>query len=92
MTKTYQLFTAVLLLLIYGSLFLSDIYYRLRVALDGGECLTTRYGRFTPPEKTTAVPIEKDNKIFLVCFLLGNSSASEFYMPTFRNTLSVPSS
>ena len=27
----------------------------------------------------------------VVCFLLGNSSASEFYMPTFRNTLSVPS-
>jgi len=27
-----------------------------------------------------------------VCFLLGNSLASEFYMPTFRNTLSVPSS
>jgi len=26
----------------------------------------------------------------LVCFLLGNSPASEFYMPTFRNT--VPSS
>ena len=26
------------------------------------------------------------------CFLLGNSPASEFYMPTFRNTLSVPSS
>jgi len=25
-------------------------------------------------------------------FLLGNSPASEFYMPTFRNTLSVPSS
>jgi len=23
-------------------------------------------------------------------FLLGNSPASEFYMPTFRNTLSVP--
>jgi hypothetical protein len=30
--------------------------------------------------------------IFIVCFLLGNSPASEFYMPTFRNTLSVPSS
>ena len=30
--------------------------------------------------------------IFIVCFLLGNSLASEFYMPTFRNTLSVPSS
>ena len=27
-----------------------------------------------------------------VCFHLGNSSASEFYMPTFRNTLSFPSS
>jgi hypothetical protein len=27
-----------------------------------------------------------------LCFLLGNSPASEFYMPTFRNTLSVPSS
>ena len=28
----------------------------------------------------------------VVCFLLGNSPASEYYMPTFRNTLSVPSS
>jgi len=28
---------------------------------------------------------------FVVCFLLGNSPASEFYMPTFRNTLPVPS-
>jgi len=28
----------------------------------------------------------------VVCFLLGNSLASEFYMPTFRNSLSVPSS
>jgi len=28
----------------------------------------------------------------VVCFLLSNSSASEFYMPAFRNTLSVPSS
>ena len=28
----------------------------------------------------------------VVCFLLGNSPASEFYMPTFWNTLSVPSS
>jgi len=30
--------------------------------------------------------------LFVVCFLLGNSLVSEFYMPTFRNTLSVPSS
>jgi hypothetical protein len=28
----------------------------------------------------------------VVCFLLGNSPASEFYMPRFRNTPSVPSS
>ena len=28
----------------------------------------------------------------IVCFLLGNSPASDLYMPTFRNTLSVPSS
>ena len=27
------------------------------------------------------------NKQMLLCFLLGNSTASEFYMPTFRNTL-----
>jgi len=28
----------------------------------------------------------------VVCFLLGNSPVSEFYVPMFRNTLSVPSS
>ena len=28
----------------------------------------------------------------VVCFLLGDSRASEIYMPTFRNNLSVPSS
>ena len=28
----------------------------------------------------------------VVCFLLGYSPASDLYMPTFRNTLSVPSS
>ena len=28
----------------------------------------------------------------VVCFLLGNSPASEFYLPTFCNTLSLPSS
>ena len=26
----------------------------------------------------------------IVCFLLGNPQAPEFYMPTFQNTLSVP--
>jgi hypothetical protein len=33
-----------------------------------------------------------DKTIPVVCFLPGNSPASEFYMPTFRNTPSVPSS
>jgi len=37
----------------------------------------------------SAVVNKTDN---FVCFLLGNSPVSEFYMPTFRNTLSVPSS
>jgi hypothetical protein len=32
------------------------------------------------------------NSLHFVCFILGNSSAFEVYMPTFRNTLSVPSS
>jgi len=32
------------------------------------------------------------NVLNAVCFLPGNSPASEFYMPTFWNTLSVPSS
>ena len=30
--------------------------------------------------------------LFILCFLLGSSPASELYMPTFRNILSVPSS
>jgi len=25
--------------------------------------------------------------LYVVCFILGNSPASEFYMPTFRNTV-----
>ena len=33
---------------------------------------------------------EAENEV--VCFLLGDSPASENYMPTFWNTLSVPSS
>jgi len=28
--------------------------------------------------------------MIVVCFLLGDSPASEFYVPTFQNTLSVP--
>ena len=30
--------------------------------------------------------------LYVVCFVLGNYPASGFYMPTFWNTLSVPSS
>ena len=30
--------------------------------------------------------------LYVVCFLLGNYPTSGIYMPTFRNTLSVPSS
>jgi len=30
------------------------------------------------------------NLIYVVCFLLGDSPASEIYMPTFRKTLSIP--
>jgi hypothetical protein len=43
-------------------------------------------------EQRTSVRIRSYNVVFVVCFLLGNFPASEFYMPTFRNTLSVPSS
>jgi hypothetical protein len=32
------------------------------------------------------------NVLYVVCFLLGDSPASEFYVPTFRNTVSVASS
>ena len=32
------------------------------------------------------------SKVVFICFLLGNSPASEFYMPASRNTVSVPSS
>jgi len=31
-----------------------------------------------------------NNIKFVVCFLLGNTLASEFYVPTFWNTLSAP--
>ena len=41
---------------------------------------------------TQAGDILEDDCFYLVCFLLGNCLASGFYMPTFRNTLSVPSS
>jgi hypothetical protein len=52
------------------------------------------------PTRCGDVQLEDENGVFLisnfrrvlyvVCFLLGNSPASEVYMPTFRNT--VPTS
>jgi hypothetical protein len=36
----------------------------------------------------TEVCLLTENWFQVVCFLLGNSPASEFYMPTFQNTLS----
>jgi hypothetical protein len=51
------------------------------------------------PSYKTGFNIKQDRQFLIssfrrvlnvVCFLLGNSQASEFYMPTFRNTLYVP--
>jgi len=54
--------------------------------------------RFTPlaywvfffAQSTTAFLISNFRRVLMnvVCFLLGNSPASAFYMPTFRNTIS----
>jgi len=50
------------------------------VFMQGQECLVLQ------------VRLAAEQLHFVVCFLLGNSPASEVYMPTFRNTLSVPTS
>jgi len=42
------------------------------------------------PRATLDLEVKKE--IFVAFFLLGNSQVSELYIPTFRNTLSVPSS
>jgi len=52
-------------------------------ALFIGQCHCCKYWRLAT----------KQNKLYIVVlFLLGDSPESEFYIPTFRNTLSVPSS
>jgi len=38
-------------------------------------------------DKTRALISNFRRILYVVCFLLGNSPASEFYMPKFRNTL-----
>ena len=45
----------------------------------------TAYHNLFPTNRSTI--IANENLYFVVCFLLGNFPASEFYMPTFRNTL-----
>ena len=47
--------------------------------------------RFFLGGKKILLPFSKQPP-FIVCFLLGDSPASDLYMPTFRNSLSVPSS
>ena len=51
----------------------------------------TLHSRATPGRLSSDL-LFYDNWWPVVCFLLGNSPASEFYMSTFRNTLYVPSS
>jgi hypothetical protein len=46
-----------------------------------------------PLQITKVFSISNSRRVLnVVCFLLGCSPASEFYVPTFRNTLSVPPS
>jgi len=65
-------------LIILGSWYLYHVWVHDVIILNSSACLN--YIKF----------IKQD--LFVVCFLLGNSQASEFYMPTFRETLSGPSS
>jgi hypothetical protein len=56
-------------------------------------CICIRLTRIDAMSQGTAnVRYHQFTVDYVVYFLLGNSLASEFYMSTFRNTLSVPSS
>ena len=70
-------------------MFVSLIYclgYIFKNFVDTGSILTVF------PSKAATVVALWLKEAHVICFLLGNSPASEFYMPTFRNTLFVPSS
>ena len=62
--------------------------------LKGQSAFLCRFKQFkaaqNPEDEGTTIHQSIGN--YVLRFLLGNSPASEFYMPTFRNTLSVPSS
>ena len=77
----------------------SQSLYRLSYSAHRDECTSLK---IQVGKSQLFFRYKKSNLVFLisichrvlnaVCFLTGNSPASEFYMPTFRNTLSVPSS
>jgi hypothetical protein len=56
------------------------------------ECYYSTLHSLIPSTIVLRFPYTYLTTVYDVCFLLCNSPASEFYMPTFRNTLSVPSS
>ena len=69
----------------------SDMTMQLRVVKQMRQCFSRSWSSLPcrqPPQATEYI----NNLQFVVYFLLGNSPASGVYMPTFRNTLSVPSS
>ena len=55
-------------------------------------CTFLRSDTVTQPNNIITLISNFRRVLNVVCFLLGYSPASEFYMPTFRNTLSLPSS
>ena len=55
---------------------------------------TSCYGTFRAGHLNVYITVRtkgSENIYDVVCFLLGDSPASDLYMPTFWNTLSVPS-
>ena len=63
----------------------------LRASLVTCSLLMNQKQSFSDPCNLHVLPI-KSFLLYVICFLLGNSTASEFYVPTFQNALSVPSS
>jgi hypothetical protein len=57
------------------------------------QCEANRTAPYDGAAKNAHTLISNFRRVLnVVCFLLGNSPTSEFYMQTFRNTLSVSSS
>ena len=60
--------------------------------LNSDNCASPAVSRDIRADDSVDSPTEREELYIVVCFLLGDSPASDLYMPTFRNTLSVPSS